>query len=135
MAGRWARVGRPGLMVKGNLCAGVVRYRRPPRGWLLDSNELAKLGTVLCLREDEMPVCVAAVRLIMLSGCRSAEMRCLRRCGVKRDGLTSIYVKTRPDRGTFCLAVRCGSCGTASPKQRPGSGCSRQGRGRIVEQA
>ena len=38
----------------GTPCTGIVRYRRPPRGRLF--------GAVLRQREDESPVCVAAVR-------------------------------------------------------------------------
>ena len=49
----------------GNPCKGIVRYRRPPRGRLL--------GAVLRQREDEKPVCVAAVRLLLLTGCRPGK--------------------------------------------------------------
>ena len=65
-------------MVEGNPCSGIVRYRRLPRGWLRGADDLAKLGAVLRLREDKMLVAVAVVRLILLTGCGSAEMRCLR---------------------------------------------------------
>ena len=50
----------------GNPCKGIVRYPRPPRGRLLGADDLAKLGAVLRLREDEQPVCVAAVRLLLM---------------------------------------------------------------------
>ncbi len=56
----------------GNLCKGIVRYRRPPRGRLLGADDLARLGMVLRLREDEKPVWVAALRLL-LSGCRPGK--------------------------------------------------------------
>ena len=62
----------------GNPCKGIVRYRRPPRGRLLGADDLAKLGAVLRLREGEKPVCVAAVRLLLLTGCRPGEIRRLR---------------------------------------------------------
>jgi len=59
---------RPGAA--GNPCKGIARYRRSPRGRLPGADELAKLGTVLRQREHEDPVCVAAVRLLLLTGCR-----------------------------------------------------------------
>ena len=80
----------------GNPCTGIVRYRRPPRGRLLGADDLARLGAILRLREDENPVCVAAVRLLLLTGCRPGEIRCLRWCEVKPDRLALIDAKTGP---------------------------------------
>ena len=80
----------------GNPCTGIVRYRRPPRGRLLGADDLAKLGAVLRQREVENPVCVAAVRLLLLTGCRPGEIRGLRWCEVKPDRLTLIDAKTGP---------------------------------------
>ena len=82
--------------VAGNPCTGIVRYRRPPRGRLLGADDLAKLGAVLRQSEDESPVRVAAVRLLLLTGCRPGEIRCLRWCEVKPDRLTLIDAKTGP---------------------------------------
>ena len=79
-----------------NPCNGIVRYRRPPRGRLLGADDLAKLGAVLRQRENESPVCVAAVRLLLLTGCRPGKIRCLRWCEVKSDRLTLIDAKTGP---------------------------------------
>ena len=75
---------------------GTVRYRRPPRGRLLGADDLARLGAVLRQREDENPVCVAAVRLLLLTGCRPGEIRRLRWCEVKPDRLALIDAKTGP---------------------------------------
>ncbi|MYA96669.1 MAG: tyrosine-type recombinase/integrase, partial [Nitrospinae bacterium] len=80
----------------GNPCTGIVRYRRPPRGRLLGADDLAKLGAVLRQREAESPACVAAVRLLLLTGCRPGEIRCLRWCEVKPDRLTLTDAKTGP---------------------------------------
>ena len=80
----------------GNPCTGIVRYRRPPRGRLLGANDLAKLGATLRRLESERPDCVAAVRLILLTGCRPGEIRCLRWCEVKPDRLALIDAKTGP---------------------------------------
>ena len=60
------------------------------------ADDLAKLGAVLRQREDENPVCFAAVRLILLTGCRPGEIRRLRWCEVKPDRLTLIDAKTGP---------------------------------------
>ena len=80
----------------GNPCKGIVRYRRPPRGRLLGADDLARLGVVLHQRESESPACIAAVRLLLLTGCRPGEIRCLRWCDVKPDRLTLIDAKTGP---------------------------------------
>ena len=70
--GRWPEAA-------GNPCTGIVRYRRPPRGRLLGADDLAKLGAVLRLHEAESPGCVAAVRLLLLTGFRrGGEIRRLR---------------------------------------------------------
>ena len=76
--------------------AGLRRYRRPPRGRLLGADDLTRLGAVLRLPEGENPVCVAAVRLLLLTGCRPGEIRFLRWCQVKPGRLTLIDAKTGP---------------------------------------
>ena len=80
----------------GNPCTGIVRYRRPPRGRLLGADDLAKLGATLRRLESERLFCVAAVRLILLTGCRPGEIRRLRWCEVKPDRLALIDAKTGP---------------------------------------
>ncbi len=101
----------------GNPCKGIVRYKRPPRGRLLGADDLAKLGAVLCQREDDNPVCVAAVRLLLLTGCRPGEIRRLRWSEVKPDRLTLIDAKTGPRHVLLGGAARellDGLAGTAS---------------------
>ena len=80
----------------GNHCTGIMRYRRPPRGRLFGEDNLALLGAVLRRLEHKWPVKVAAVRLILLTGCRSGEVRRLRWRDVKRDRLVLAYSKTGP---------------------------------------
>ena len=80
----------------GNPCTGIVRYRRPRRGRLLGADGLAKLAAVLRCLETQSPICVAAVRLILLTGCRPGEIRRLRWCEVKPDRLALIDAKTGP---------------------------------------
>ena len=80
----------------GNPCTGIVRYRRPPRGRLLGADDLAKLGKVLNQLEGKWPLRVAAVRLILLTGCRPGEIRRLRWREVKVDRLILNDTKTGP---------------------------------------
>ena len=80
----------------GNPCMGITRYRRPPRGRLLGTADLARLGAALRRLECEWPVKVAAVRLILLTGCRPGEVRRLRWCDVKHDRLVLTDSKTGP---------------------------------------
>ena len=104
----------------GNPCTGIVRYRRPPRGRLLGADDLARLGAVLRRLEDEWSVQVAAVRLILLSGCRPGEIRRLRWCEVKPDRLALIDAKTGPRHVLLGEAARelleCLIDPAASPK-------------------
>ena len=80
----------------GNPCRGIERYRRPPRGRLLGAGDLAKLGEVLRRLENAHPVQVAAVRLLLLTGCRPGEVRRLRWAEVKPDRLMLTDAKTGP---------------------------------------
>ena len=122
----------------GNPCIGIVRYRRPPRGRLLGADDLAKLGAVLRQREAENPVCVAAVRLLLFTGCRPGEIRCLRWCEVKPDRLTLIDAKTGPRHVLLGEAARelldslatrpgswlmhgCMTCAMRTPRTRSGT--------------
>ena len=76
--------------------AGIARYRRPPRGRLLGENDLSRLGAVLRRSACDCPIEVAAVRLILLTGCRPGEIRRLRWREVKPDRLALIDAKTGP---------------------------------------
>ena len=80
----------------GNPCHGIARYRRPPRGRLLGADDLAKLGTALRRLETGSPFPAAAVRFILLTGCRPGEIRRLRWSEVKPDRLALSDAKTGP---------------------------------------
>ena len=80
----------------GNPCHGIEPYRRPPRGRLLGVDDLAKLGAELRRLEDAQPVHVAAVRLLLLTGCRPGEIRRLCWSEVKPDRLMLTATKTGP---------------------------------------
>ena len=60
-----------------NPCIGVQRYRCRGRERFLTAGELAKLGSVLTARESQMPLPVALIRLLLLTGCRQSEIRTL----------------------------------------------------------
>ena len=90
----------------GNPCAGITRYRRPPRGRLLSEDDLARLGTVLRRLENRSPLKAAAVRLSVLTGCRSGEVRRLRWRDVKRDRIVLHESKTGPRQVPLGKAAR-----------------------------
>lgn len=61
-----------------NPCKGVKRYRRRGRERFLSNDELRRFGQALDLLEAEKPMHVAYFRLLLLTGCRSSEIRSLR---------------------------------------------------------
>ncbi|HUT48176.1 MAG TPA: tyrosine-type recombinase/integrase [Alphaproteobacteria bacterium] len=63
-----------------NPVRGVQRYRRNPKERFLSSSELAKLGEALgrAGAEGENPYALAAIRLLILTGCRKNEVLSLR---------------------------------------------------------
>ena len=71
-----------GLVEPGrNPCRTVRRYREEPRERFLTPEEYIKLGAVLAEAESEgsiYPSSVAAIRLLMLTGCRKQEVLSLR---------------------------------------------------------
>ncbi len=71
----------------GNPCHGITSYQRPPRGRLLGTEDLARLGATLRDFESTHPIQVAMVRLILFTGCRPGEIRSLRWEEVKSDRL------------------------------------------------
>ena len=56
--------------------------------------------------ETRLPLKVAPVRLILLTGCRSGKVRCLRWRDVKRDRLVLRESKTGPREVPLSKAVR-----------------------------
>ena len=71
-----------GLVPPGsNPCHGVRRYRRRPRERFLTQEEFRRLGRVLRDLEADgsvWPSTIAAIRLLMLTGCRKSEILELR---------------------------------------------------------
>ena len=58
-----------------NPCKGIKRYRRQGRERFLSNEELRRFGNALDLLEAEKPMHVAYFRLLLLTGCRSSEIR------------------------------------------------------------
>ena len=61
-----------------NPCRGIRRYKRKGRERNLSDNEVRRLAARLSAHEGECPMEVAAVRLLLLTGCRKSELRTLR---------------------------------------------------------
>lgn len=60
-----------------NPCAGLRRYRRPGRERFLSVDEIRRLGASLLEQEAVRQLPAAAVRLLLLTGCRQGEIRTL----------------------------------------------------------
>ena len=79
-----------GLVPEGaNPCRYVVKYRERPRERFLTEEELRRLGRVLREAKDEggaSMYAVAAIRLLLLTGCRRNEILTLRWADVDLDG-------------------------------------------------
>ena len=61
-----------------NPCRGIRRYRRKGRERFLSDEEIGRVAARLSAHEAEWPAEVAAVRLLMLTGCRKGEVARLR---------------------------------------------------------
>ncbi len=58
----------------GNPCKGIRRYRQKRCERFLSPEEYRRLGMVLDRHEDRQPFRVAALRLLLLTGCRKSEI-------------------------------------------------------------
>ena len=68
-----------GLRPEGsNPCRNIRRYRRKGRERFLSDDEIRGLSAVLSAHADECPGQVAAIRLLLLTGCRKTEVLTLR---------------------------------------------------------
>lgn len=77
-----------------NPCRAVMRYKERRRERFLTEEETSRLGKVLREAENEMPAAVAAIRLLLLTGCRLSEIRDLRWEHVKADFIELPDTKT-----------------------------------------
>ena len=61
-----------------NPCRGIRRYRRKGRDRYLSDDEIGRLAATLSAHAGQWPLEVAAIRLLMLTGCRKSEVVTLR---------------------------------------------------------
>lgn len=88
---------RMGLRPKGtNPCRGIRRYRRKGRKRFLSDDEIRRLSVVLSARAERCPSQVAAVRLLLLTGCRKSEILTLRWSDYREGRLFLRDSKTGP---------------------------------------
>ena len=90
----------------GNPCKGIRRYRQKRPERFLSAEEYRRLGMVLDRHEGRQPFRVAALRLLLLTGCRKSEIVTLEwRC--YRDGhLFLSDSKTGPRTVWLCETAR-----------------------------
>ena len=79
-----------------NPCLGIRRYRRKGRERFLSDAEIRSLARCLDTREHEHPLAVAAVRLLLLTGCRKSEILTLRWTDWREGALFLRDSKTGP---------------------------------------
>ena len=79
-----------------NPCRGIRRYRRKGRERFLSDDEIRSLSTVLSTRAERYPSQVAAVRLLLLTGCRKSEILTLRWSDYREGHLFLRDSKTGP---------------------------------------
>ena len=79
-----------------NPCRGIKRYRRKGRERFLSDDEIRSLSAVLFQRAQRQPSQVAAVRLLLLTGCRKSEILTLRWSDYREGRLFLRDSKTGP---------------------------------------
>ena len=79
-----------------NPCRGIRRYRRKGRERFLSDDEIRRLSAVLSGRAHGQPSQVAAVRLLLLTGCRKSEILTLRWSDYREGHLFLRDSKTGP---------------------------------------
>ena len=89
-----------------NPCRGIRRYRRNGRERYLSDEEIRRLTARLSAHEGEWPRKVAAVRLLLLTGCRESEVRTLRWSDYREGRLFLRDSKTGPRTVWLSRAAR-----------------------------
>ncbi len=86
-----------GLRPEGsNPCRGIRRYRRKGRECFLSDDEIRRLSAALSAHAERKPLQVAAVRLLLLTGCRKSEILTLRWSDYREGRLFLRDSKTGP---------------------------------------
>ena len=89
-----------------NPCRGIRRYRRKGRERFLSDTEIRRLAATLSAHEGERPLEVAAVRLLLLTGCRKSEVLTLRWSDYREGRLFLRDGKTGPRTVWLSRAAR-----------------------------
>ncbi len=89
-----------------NPCTGLRRYRRRGRERFLTVDETRRLGEALAAREAAAPLPAAAVRLLLLTGCRQGEIRTLQWRDYRSGHLFLADSKTGPRTVWLSSAAR-----------------------------
>ena len=98
---------RMGLRPEGsNPCRGIRRYRRKGRERYLSDAEIGRLAGILSAHESERPLQVAALRLLLLTGCRKGEVLTLRWSDYREGHLFLRDSKTGPRTVWLSRAAR-----------------------------
>ena len=90
----------------GNPCKGIRRYRQGRSERFLSPEEYRRLGRVLDNLEMDHPLHVAAVRLLLLTGCRKSEILTLEWRFYRDGNLHLPDGKTGPRTVWLCRAAR-----------------------------
>ena len=90
----------------GNPCKGIRRYRQGRSERFLSPEEYPRLGRVLDNLEMDHPLHVAAVRLLLLTGCRKSEILTLEWRFYRDGNLHLPDGKTGPRTVWLCRAAR-----------------------------
>ena len=86
-----------GLRPEGsNPCRGIRRYRRKGRERFLSNDEIRRLAATLSAHAGRQPLQVAAIRLLLLTGCRKSEILTLRWSDYREGRLFLRDSKTGP---------------------------------------
>ena len=86
-----------GLRPEGsNPCRGIRRYRRKGRERFLSDDEIRRLSAALSAHAERKPLQVAAIRLLLLTGCRKSEILTLRWSDYREGRLFLRDSKTGP---------------------------------------
>ena len=89
-----------------NPCAGIRRYRQGRSERFLTPEEYRRLAEVLGRHEARRPLHVAAVRLLLLTGCRKSEILTLQWRSYREGRLYLPDSKTGPRTVWLCEAAR-----------------------------
>ena len=89
-----------------NPCAGIRRYRQGRSERFLTPEEYRRLAAVLGRHEGSRPLHVAALRLLLLTGCRKSEILTLQWRSYREGRLYLPDSKTGPRTVWLCEAAR-----------------------------